>query len=156
MIFGNINHSKTYSTLHEDLLRCFEYAKDNSLIDYEKGTYTIDGDDIFVNIVEYKTCEKEDRFWEAHKKYIDVHLMLDGCERIDINFIENLEQKYMKKRAISCLLMVKIMDTWNLEKVIFSLLSRRCSYDRNKSFRKENIKKLFLRFWLDNDNLYNH
>ncbi len=36
MIFGNINHSKTYSTLHEDLLRCFEYAKDNSLIDYEK------------------------------------------------------------------------------------------------------------------------
>ncbi len=156
MIFGNINHSKTYSTLHEDLLRCFEYAKDNSLIDYEKGTYTIDGDDIFVNIVEYKTCEKEDRFWEAHKKYIDVHLMLDGCERIDINFIENLEQKYMKKREISYLLMVKIMDAWNLEKVIFSLLSRRCSYDRNKSFRKENIKKLFLRFWLDNDNLYNH
>ncbi len=141
MIFGNINHSKTYSTLHEDLLRCFEYAKDNSLIDYEKGTYTIDGDDIFVNIVEYKTCEKEDRFWEAHKKYIDVHLMLDGCERIDINFIENLEQKYMKKRAISCLLMVKIMDTWNLEKVIFSLLSRRCSYDRNKSFRKRKYQK---------------
>ncbi len=82
--------------------------------------------------------------------------MLDGCERIDINFIENLEQKYMKKREISYLLMVKIMDAWNLEKVIFSLLSRRCSYDRNKSFRKENIKKLFLRFWLDNDNLYNH
>ncbi len=69
--------------------------------------------------------------------------MLDGCERIDINFIENLEQKYMKKRAISCLLMVKIMDTWNLEKVIFSLLSGRCSYDRNKSFRKENIKSYF-------------
>ncbi|MGO0984443.1 YhcH/YjgK/YiaL family protein [Clostridioides difficile] len=93
MIFGSINHSKTYSTLHEDLLKCFEYAKENSLIDYEKGTHTIDGDDIFVNIVEYKTCEKEERFWEAHKKYIDVHLMLDGCERIDLNFIENLEQK---------------------------------------------------------------
>ncbi|UDN60550.1 YhcH/YjgK/YiaL family protein [Clostridioides sp. ES-W-0016-02] len=93
MIFGSINHSKTYSTLHEDLLKCFEYVKENSLIDYEKGTHTIDGDDIFVNIVEYKTCEKEERFWEAHKKYIDVHLMLDGCERIDLNFIENLEQK---------------------------------------------------------------
>ncbi|HBG2534579.1 TPA: YhcH/YjgK/YiaL family protein, partial [Clostridioides difficile] len=76
-----------------------EYAKDNSLIDYEKGTYTIDGDDIFVNIVEYKTCEKEDRFWEAHKKYIDVHLMLDGCERIDINFIENLEQKIYEEEG---------------------------------------------------------
>lgn len=93
MIFGNINHEKTYSSLDKDLLTCFEYAKNNQLIDYEKGSYVIDGEDLFVNIVGYETCEKEDRFWEAHRKYIDVHLMLDGCERIDINFIENLEQK---------------------------------------------------------------
>ncbi len=93
MIFGNINHEKTYSTLDEDLLRCLEYSKKNTLIEYEKGSYVIDGEDIFVNIVGYETCEKEDRFWEAHKKYIDIHLMLDGCERIDLNFIENLEQK---------------------------------------------------------------
>lgn len=93
MIFGNINHEKTYSNLDKDLLACFEYAKNNQLIDYEKGSYVIDGEDLFVNIVGYETFEKEDRFWEAHRKYIDVHLMLDGCERIDINFIENLEQK---------------------------------------------------------------
>lgn len=93
MIFGNISHEKTYSTLEKDILRCLDYAKENSLIDLEKGSYEIDGQDIFVNIVGYETCEKEDRFWEAHRKYIDVHLMLDGCERIDVNFIENLEQK---------------------------------------------------------------
>lgn len=93
MIFGNVNHEKTYSNIDKDLKRCFEYAKENKLIDYTKGTHVIDSDDIFVNIVEYNTCEKEERFWEAHKKYIDVHLMLDGCERIDLNFIENLEQK---------------------------------------------------------------
>lgn len=91
MIFGNINYSKIYLILYEDLFRCFEYVKDNLLIDYEKGIYIIDGDDIFVNIVEYKICEKEDRFWEVYKKYIDVYLMFDGCEWIDINFIENLE-----------------------------------------------------------------
>ena len=93
MIFGNINHKKTYSNLDKDLLRCLDYAKENNLLDYEKGSYEIESKDIFVNIVGYETCEKEDRFWEAHKKYIDVHLMLDGCERIDLNFIENLEQK---------------------------------------------------------------
>lgn len=93
MIFGNIKHEKTYANLDKDLLRCLDYAKENVLLDYEKGSHVIDGDDIFVNIVGYETCEKEDRFWEAHKKYIDVHLMLDGCERIDLNFIENLEQK---------------------------------------------------------------
>lgn len=93
MIFGNVNHAKTYSNIENDLLVCLNYVKNNSLIDYEKGSYEIDGKNIFVNIVEYKTCEKEDRFWEAHKQYIDVHIMLDGCERIDLNFIENLEQK---------------------------------------------------------------
>lgn len=93
MIFGNIKHEKTYSNLDKDILKCLEYAKENSLMDLEKGSYEIDGQDIFVNIVGYETCEKEDRFWEAHRKYIDVHLMLDGCERIDVNFIENLEQK---------------------------------------------------------------
>lgn len=97
MIFGNINHGKTYSNIDADLKRCFEYAKENRLVDFEKGTHIIDGDDIFVNIVEYDTCEKEERFWEAHKKYIDVHLMLNGCERIDLNFIENLEQKTYEK-----------------------------------------------------------
>ncbi|EJA6918280.1 YhcH/YjgK/YiaL family protein, partial [Clostridioides difficile] len=127
-----------------------EYAKDNSLIDYEKGTYTIDGDDIFVNIVEYKTCEKEDRFWEAHKKYIDVHLMLDGCERIDINFIENLEQKiyeekgdflpldgknngYMELRKGDFLVCypedahmtgIKVLEKENIKKAIFKVLVR--------------------------------
>lgn len=93
MIFGNIKHEKTYSNLDKDILKCLEYAKENSLMDLEKGSYEIDGQNIFVNIVGYETCEKEDRFWEAHRKYIDVHLMLDGCERIDVNFIENLEQK---------------------------------------------------------------
>ncbi|MEF9990952.1 MAG: YhcH/YjgK/YiaL family protein [Romboutsia sp.] len=93
MIFGNINHEKTYSNLDKDLLTCFEYAKNNNLIDFEKESHIIDGDDIFVNIVGYETCEKEDRFWEAHRKYIDIHFMLDGCERIDLNFIENLKQK---------------------------------------------------------------
>lgn len=93
MIFGNIGHEKTYSNLDKDLLKCLNYAKENILLDFEKGSYEIEGKDIFVNIVGYETCEKEDRFWEAHKKYIDIHLMLDGCERIDINFIENLYQK---------------------------------------------------------------
>ena len=93
MIFGNINHEKTYSNLDKDLLTCFEYAKNNELVSFEKGSYEIDGKDIFVNIVEYDTCEKEDRFWEAHKNYLDLHLMLDGKEQIDVNFIGNMEQK---------------------------------------------------------------
>ena len=93
MIFGNIENLNEYTYLDENIKKCFEYAKNNDLLSYDKGCHKIDGDNLFVNIVEYETTEKEDRFWEAHRKYIDVHLMLDGTEKIALNHIDNLEQK---------------------------------------------------------------
>ena len=93
MIFGNIENLNEYTYLDENIKKCFEYAKNNDLLSYDKGCHKIDGDNLFVNIVEYETTEKEDRFWEAHRNYLDLHLMLDGCEQIDLNFIENMSQK---------------------------------------------------------------
>ena len=63
------------------------------MVSYEKGSHPIDGERLFVNVVEYETTWPENRFWEAHRNYLDVHLMLDGQEQIDLNFIENMEQK---------------------------------------------------------------
>ena len=75
MIFGNITQEKTYAFLPEDLKECFAYAKEHDLVSYEKGCHPIDGERLFVNVVEY-----------------------DGQEQIDLNFIENMEQKeYVEK-----------------------------------------------------------
>ena len=93
MVFGNIRDLKEYGFLEEDILKCFAYAKEHDLASYEKGSHEIDGDDLFVNIVEYETTDTENRFWEVHRYYLDLHLMLTGKERIDINFIDNLDQK---------------------------------------------------------------
>ena len=93
MIFGNIENLNEYTYLDENIKKCFEYAKNNDLLSYDKGCHKVDGDNLFVNIVEYETTEKEDRFWEAHRNYLDLHLMLDGCEQINLNFIENMSQK---------------------------------------------------------------
>ena len=93
MVFGNIRDLKDYAYLEQAVLRCFDYAADNDLLSYEKGSHPIDGDDLFVNIVEYETTTPENRFWEAHRQYLDLHLMLRGPEQIDVNFIDNMEQK---------------------------------------------------------------
>lgn len=60
---------------------------------YEKGSHEIDGDRLFVNVVEYTTTTAEERFWEAHRQYLDLHLMLRGTEQIDLNFIQNMDVK---------------------------------------------------------------
>lgn len=83
MIFGNINNLSEFPFLEEQVKECFEYAKTHDLASYEKGSHEIDGDRLFVNIVEYTTTTPEERFWEAHKNYLDVHVMIHGNEQID-------------------------------------------------------------------------
>ncbi len=93
MVFGNIRDRKDFSWLEEVVGKCFDYAAANDLLSYEKGSHPIDGDELFVNIVEYETTPPENRFWEAHRQYLDLHFMLRGPEQIDVNFIDNMEQK---------------------------------------------------------------
>ncbi len=93
MVFGNIRDLKDFAYLEENVRRCFDYAREHDLLSYEKGSHPIDGDELFVNIVEYETTTPENRFWEAHRQYLDLHFILRGPEQIDVNFIDNMEQK---------------------------------------------------------------
>lgn len=93
MIFGNLEFANRYNFLGEKLEKCFNYIKENDLKTFENGVYHIDGDNIFVNIVEYTTTTIENRFWETHKTYVDLHLMLTGKEEIHLNFLQNMTVK---------------------------------------------------------------
>lgn len=93
MIFGNRKNIQEFSYLEKGIQECFQYADEHDLLSYEKGSHEIDGDRLFVNIVEYTTTTADNRFWEAHKNYLDLHLMLKGEEQIDLNFIQNMEIK---------------------------------------------------------------
>ena len=93
MIFGNIKNLSEYPFLEKGVQECFEYLNAHDILSYEKGSHEIHGDRLFVNVVEYTTTEAENRFWEAHKNYLDVHVMLRGEEQIDLNFLQNMDVK---------------------------------------------------------------
>lgn len=98
MIYGNLDDAKSFKYLPETILKVFEYALNNDVASFKPGSYEIDSDKIFVNVVEYDTKEVEERFWEAHKKYLDVHVIFSGNERINLNFIQNLKKlDYVEK-----------------------------------------------------------
>lgn len=98
MIFGNIKNLAEYPFLEEKVKECFEFFNSHDMASFERGSHEIDGDNLFVNIVEYTTTTPEERFWEAHKEYLDVHMMIRGTEQIDLNFIQNMDVKeYVKK-----------------------------------------------------------
>ncbi|KSV59576.1 YhcH/YjgK/YiaL family protein [Acetivibrio ethanolgignens] len=93
MIYGNIKQLKNFYYLEKEILACFEYLKSHDLKSMELGSYEIEGKRMFVNLCEYTTTVAEERFWEAHKEYLDIHVMLSGMEQIDVCFIEAMEQK---------------------------------------------------------------
>jgi YhcH/YjgK/YiaL family protein len=72
-------------------------------------------DDIFVIKQAYKTKNREDCFFESHKKYIDIQYMVKGDEIMDVASIEDLTAlnpydeerdfiKYSSKNGFSSLL----------------------------------------------------
>lgn len=93
MIYGTIANRNRYGFLEDNIQKCFEYIKENHLEDFENGSYSIEDDIIFFNVVEYMTkTNKSEGFWEAHRRYIDLHYILRGSEKINLNFISKLKQ----------------------------------------------------------------
>lgn len=66
------------------------------------GKYVL-SEDVYVSISEYDTKPSDECFFEAHKKYIDIQLLLCGTERLDFTEIEGLEVKneYDESRDIA-------------------------------------------------------
>ena len=95
MIFTNINDKLQNSSLTKDIQFCIDYATKNreKILSLENGSYDVDYNGIKMNVGKYFTKKEEDKFWESHKKYLDVQIMIDGSERVAINDIRNMREK---------------------------------------------------------------
>lgn len=96
MIIDNIKNCEKYYTVHPSMQAAFAQLKALSA-DSECTRYTVDGDNIFVNMASYTTKKHDECKFENHKKYIDIQYVLAGAERIDLADADKLtvtEDKY--------------------------------------------------------------
>ena len=95
MIFTNINDKLQNSSLTKDIQFCIDYAGKNreKILSLENGSYDVDYNGIKMNVGKYFTKKENDKFWESHKRYLDVHIMIDGSERVAFNDIHNMKEK---------------------------------------------------------------
>ena len=87
MIVDNLENCEKYYDLHNGIKSAFEFFKTHNLADFEPGSYKIDGDNLYVNVNEYET--KEEQKLEAHRKYIDIQIMLSGKEFMGYTNVKN-------------------------------------------------------------------
>lgn len=85
MIFDKIENLRQYDIVSDKILDFLFNIDENTPV----GRYEID-EQSYANIEEYNTKAHENCFFEAHKKYIDIQLLLKGEERLDFTSIEGL------------------------------------------------------------------
>lgn len=82
MIYGNIAYADRYASLHPLLPQLFAYVKSHDLLHTPMGEIVLDGDKLFINNVNPECLSEEKQVLEVHRRYIDVHILLEGKERV--------------------------------------------------------------------------
>ncbi|WP_165452576.1 YhcH/YjgK/YiaL family protein [Paenibacillus thalictri] len=84
MIYDHVDNAELYVALHEKFAAAFQYLQEQPLDTMKPGKYEIEGDELFLLLQSYPTRPLEQGFWEAHRRYIDIQVMLEGTERMGV------------------------------------------------------------------------
>ena len=85
MICAKNKEALSYLGIHPNLDRALESIKPDFLESLQDGVRVeLDGDRVYCTRFTYETIPLEEGFFEAHRRYLDIHLMLQGEERVDV------------------------------------------------------------------------
>lgn len=97
MILSSLKYAGRVKTLHPFFEKLFEYVATHNLLDSELGKIVIDDDRLFINNINPECVLEFSQKLEVHREYIDVHILLEGKERIgwkDIDSLTSCVQTY--------------------------------------------------------------
>ena len=82
MIFSTLAQSDRYAGLHPLFPRAFDYMRNTDLYALAPGRYPIAGEDLFAIVEQVPGRTREMARLEAHRRYIDIQLVLDGVDEM--------------------------------------------------------------------------
>lgn len=85
MIYTTRDRLARYKGISAPLDTAIDYLARTDLAQLTMGRNEVDGDNVFINRFDYTTLPLEQAAWEGHKNYADIHVVLDGEERIGVS-----------------------------------------------------------------------
>ena len=83
MIYGEIKDLHCYKGISKAFDTAIDYILSGKYKEGNIGKNLVDGDVVYFNMPDApKTKDEKEGFLEGHKKYIDIHLVLEGKENI--------------------------------------------------------------------------
>lgn len=93
MIYTEIAGIKRYHGLGEYMDKAVDYLSSHPLENLPAGHYEIGGRKVFLNVLDYETISEEGAFFEAHKKYADIHMVVTGEEIVGVSDLTRVSIK---------------------------------------------------------------
>lgn len=82
MIFDKLTNIGFYKGINRNLDTAIDYILHNELSALPLGRTELDGDNVYVNVMEAEAGPLETRNYEIHKNYMDIQIDLSGVEII--------------------------------------------------------------------------
>lgn len=82
MIFSSFSQADRYAALHPLFPRAFEFVRATDLLALAPGRYPIVDQQLFVIVENVPGRTREAAKLEAHRRYIDIQLVLDGVDEM--------------------------------------------------------------------------
>ena len=83
MIFDKLTNIGLYRGLYANLDIAIDYIKKGEYRNLPVGKHEIAGEDVYVSVIELEGKDIETTPFEIHKKYLDIHVDISGCEIIE-------------------------------------------------------------------------
>lgn len=93
MIYGELRELKFYRGISETMDKVIDFIQSGKYKNGEPGKNFIegiDGEEAYFNVDLGVTQTEEERFFEGHKRYIDIHLIAEGEENIGYSSRSNV------------------------------------------------------------------
>ena len=90
MIYTKLQNLSRYKGLGVHMDTAIGYLAGAELSRLEMGRNTVDGDAVYINRFDYTTLPEGEAAWEGHREYIDIHVVLEGEERIGVTDVSAL------------------------------------------------------------------
>lgn len=91
MIYAKNADALDYRGIHPNLDLALEHINGTFLSALGTERVSLKGDEVYCTKFTYETIPDEESFFEAHEKYLDIHMMLEGSERVEIARPDSLE-----------------------------------------------------------------
>ncbi len=83
MIYDKLANINLYKGLYPNLDIAIDYICNHDLTKLETGKHEIAGKDVYVSVIELEGKDIASTPFEIHKKYLDIHIDITGCEIIE-------------------------------------------------------------------------